>query len=58
MRFLLKYLKNNFHNYAFALTGRVVAHPITQGDALGYVLVAPTGRIVNNHCGSYFLHIS
>ena len=28
--------------------------PITQGDALGYVPVAPSGRIVHNYCVSYF----
>ena len=26
---------------------------IAQDDALGYVLVAPSGRIVHNNCGSY-----
>ena len=42
-----------------ALTGRVVAPSIAQGDALGYVLVAPTGRRIEyNNCTSYFLHIT
>ena len=29
-----------------------------QDIALGYVLVAHTGRIVHNNCGSYFLNIT
>ena len=30
--------------YAFALSGRTLSPHSTQGDALGYVLVAPSGR--------------
>ena len=40
------------------LQGVSLRRPITQGDALGYVLVAPAGRIAHNYCGSYFLHIT
>ena len=36
------------------LQGVSLRRPITQGDALGYVLVAPAGRIAHNYCGSYF----
>ena len=50
--------KNNLRNYAFALAGRIATNTITQGDALGYVPVAPSGRIVHNFCVSYFLHIT
>ena len=32
---------------AFALSGRTSSLPHTQGDALGYVLVAPSGRALN-----------
>lgn len=31
---------------------------ITQGDALSYMLVSPSGRKVRNNCTSYFLHIT
>ena len=31
---------------------------ITQGDALGCVLVAPSGRKVHNNCISYFLQFT
>lgn len=40
------------------LQGALLRTPITQGDALGYVLVAPSGRIVHNYSVSYFLHIT
>ena len=36
------------------LQGASLRMLITQGDALGYVLIAPSGRIVNNYYGSYF----
>ena len=32
------------------LQGVPMLTPITQGDALGYVLVAPAGRIAHNLC--------
>ena len=32
---------------AFALSGRTLSPYSTQGDALGYVLVAPSGRALN-----------
>ena len=40
------------------LQGELLRIPITQGDALGHVPVAPSGRIVRNYCVSYFLHIT
>ena len=40
------------------LQGALLRITITQGDALGYVLVALSGRIVHNYCVSYFLHIT
>ena len=40
------------------LQGALSRMLFTQGDALGYVLVAPLGRIAHNYCGSYFLHIT
>ncbi len=40
------------------LQGALLRIPITQGDALGYVPVAPSGRIAHNYCRSYFLHIT
>ena len=38
--------------------GASLRMPITQGDALGCVLVAPSGRMVHNNCTSYFLQIT
>ena len=35
------------HANAFSLSGRTSSLHHTQGDALGYVLVAPSGRIMN-----------
>ena len=35
------------YSNAFALTGRTSSLHHTQGDALGYVLVAPSGRALN-----------
>ena len=35
------------HANAFAPSGRTSSLHYTQGDALGYVLVAPSGRIMN-----------
>ena len=32
---------------AFALSGRICGGQPTQGDALGYALVAPSGRALN-----------
>ena len=40
------------------LQGALPRMSFTQGDALGYVLVAPSGRKVYNNCTSYFLHIT
>ena len=40
----LKGQKHYSSNYAFALTGRIYLCPFTQGDALGYKLIAPSGR--------------
>ena len=36
------------------LQGALLRISATQGDALGYALVAPLGRIVHNYCASYF----
>ena len=36
------------------LQGASLRTTITQGEALGYVLIAPMGRIAHNNCGSYF----
>ena len=35
------------YSNAFALSGRTSSLHHTQGDALGYVLVAPSGRALN-----------
>ena len=40
------------------LQGALLRIPITQGDALSYVPVAPSWRIVHNYCVNYFLHIT
>ncbi len=40
------------------LQGALLRISATQGDALGYALVAPLGRMVHNYCASYFFHIT
>ena len=40
------------------LQGVSLRTSFTQGDALGYVLIAPSGRIAHNYCGSYFSRIT
>ena len=42
-----KRLYKRLHANAFALSGRTSSLHHTQGDALGYVLVAPSGRALN-----------
>ena len=42
-----KRLYKRLHANAFALAGRTSSLHHTQGDALGYVLVAPSGRALN-----------
>ena len=42
-----KRLDKRLHANAFALSGRTSSLHHTQGDALGYVLVAPSGRALN-----------
>ena len=42
-----KRLYKRLNANAFALSGRTSSLPHTQGDALGYVLVAPSGRALN-----------
>ena len=37
---------------------RITTNAHTHGGALGYVLIAPSGRIAHNYCVSYFLHIT
>ena len=41
------------YSNAFALSGRTSSLHHTQGDALGYVLVAPSGRTLN--ASAYYL---
>lgn len=38
--------------------GALLRTPPTQGDALDYVLVAPSWRTMYNKCRSYFLHFT
>ena len=38
---------NPMYSNAFALAGRISSFHHTQGDALGYVLVSPSGRTLN-----------
>ncbi|MDY4786402.1 MAG: hypothetical protein SO158_03100, partial [Bacteroidaceae bacterium] len=40
-------LYKRLHANAFAPSGRALSLHHTQGDALGYVLVAPSGRSLN-----------
>ncbi|MDY5125678.1 MAG: hypothetical protein SPE90_05195, partial [Prevotella sp.] len=42
-----KRLYKRLHDNAFAPSGRTSSLHHTQGDALGYVLVAPSGRALN-----------
>ena len=47
-KFALKGQKPYLVHYAFALTGRRLRTTLTQGDALGYGLIAPSGRAQRN----------
>ena len=44
------------YSNAFALAGRISSFHHTQGDALGYVLVAPSGRALNA-CAYSLIHL-
>ena len=41
------FVPSSWISNAFALSGRIYGDQPTQGDALGYALVAPSGRALN-----------